>query len=101
MSESIERWRAAIDAVDEELLRLLNERARLAAKVAELKVSGELPLRDCEREAAVLTHMRRSNRGPLDERAVSRIYGRILVESRRVQARVIEEKHAAKNEHLD
>jgi len=64
MSESIERWRAAIDAVDEELLRLLNERARLAAKVAELKVSGELPLRDCERESAVLLHIRRANRGP-------------------------------------
>ncbi|OLE53773.1 MAG: chorismate mutase [Acidobacteria bacterium 13_1_20CM_3_53_8] len=101
MSESIERWRAAIDAVDEELLRLLNERARLAAKVAELKVSGELPIRDCERETAVLTHMRRANRGPLDERAVSRIYGRILAESRRVQTRVIEEKSAAKDKDAD
>ncbi|HMF56171.1 MAG TPA: chorismate mutase [Pyrinomonadaceae bacterium] len=98
MGENIEHWRAAIDAVDKELLRLLNERARLAAKVAELKVSGKLPLRDSERESAVLMHVRRANRGPLDERAVGRIFVRILAESRRVQARVIEEKRDSNDE---
>ncbi len=34
---TIEDWRAEIDAIDDELLRLLNNRASLAVKVGESK----------------------------------------------------------------
>ena len=34
---SIERWRKEIDAIDEQLVRLLNERARVACEIGRLK----------------------------------------------------------------
>ena len=46
----IERWRNEIDEIDEELLRLLNMRARLAIKVGSLKRASGIPVRDRERE---------------------------------------------------
>ena len=94
MSETnmtIDDWRAEIDSIDEELLRLLNRRAQLAAKVAALKAAQRTPLRDAERERAVLERARCAVLSPLDEAGVSRIFQRILMESRRVQSRVMAE----------
>jgi chorismate mutase len=80
----IEYWRMEIDEIDNQLLQLLNMRARLAAKVGVLKRAGGLPLIDLEREHEVLLRVRRSNSGPLDERAVHKLFRRIIYESRRV-----------------
>ncbi|HWT01346.1 MAG TPA: chorismate mutase [Pyrinomonadaceae bacterium] len=84
---SIEDCRAEIDAIDEELLRLLNERARLALLVGESKRAAGLALCDHEREREVLGRAVSANRGPLDERAVTNLFRLIIDESRRVQAR--------------
>jgi chorismate mutase len=86
---SIEDCRAEIDAIDGELLRLLNERARLALRVGESKRAAGLALCDREREREVLERARNSNRGPLDERAVTSLFRLIIEESRRVQARAM------------
>src|SRR5215831_1596698 len=82
---SIEDWRNEIDGIDRELLRLLNMRVRIAIKVGELKRSAGLPLSDEGREQDVLAHVHQANPGPLDERAVARIFRRIIRESRRAQ----------------
>lgn len=84
----IEHWRREIDDIDAELLRLLNMRARLALKVAALKQAAQLPYRDPERERNVLQRLQEINSGPLDERAVCRVFRRIIRESRRVQAAI-------------
>jgi chorismate mutase len=84
----IEHWRKEIDDIDAELLRLLNMRARLALKVGVLKQAAELPCCDPERERNVLQRLRELNDGPLDERAVGKVFRRIIHESRRVQADV-------------
>ena len=86
---SIEDCRAEIDALDDELLRLLNERARLALLVGESKKAAGLALCDREREREVLERARSANRGPLDERAVTNLFRLIIEESRRVQARAM------------
>lgn len=86
---SIEDCRAEIDAIDGELLRLLNERARLALRVGESKRAAGLALCDREREREVLERARDANRGPLDERAVTSLFRLIIQESRRVQARAV------------
>ncbi len=85
MQMSIEDWRAEIDVIDGELLRLLNARASLAVKVGEAKRSVGLSIWDGEREREVLARVRRANTGPLDERAVVRLFRRIIHESRRVE----------------
>ena len=81
----IEHWRKEIDEVDVELLRLLNIRARLALKVGALKQAAHLPFCDPERERIVLHRLQQMNPGPLDERAVDKVFRRIIRESRRVQ----------------
>jgi len=86
---SIEDCRAEIDAIDGELLRLLNERARLALRVGESKRAAGLALCDRGREREVLGRARDASRGPLDERAVTNLFRLIIEESRRVQARAM------------
>ena len=81
----IEHWRKEIDEIDVELLRLLNIRARLALKVGALKQAAHLPFCDPERERTVLQRLQDMNPGPLDERAVDKVFRRIIRESRRVQ----------------
>ena len=81
----IEHWRKEIDEIDAELLRLLNIRARLALKVGALKQAAHLPFCDPERERIVLERLQEINAGPLDERAIGKVFRRIIRESRRVQ----------------
>ena len=82
----IEHWRKEIDDIDMELLRLLNMRARLAMKVGALNHAANLPFCDPERERTVLERLQEMNCGPLDKRAVDKVFRRIIRESRRVQA---------------
>ena len=86
----IEHWRREIDEIDGELLRLLNMRARLATKVGAIKRSANLPFCDPERERVVLRRLEELNDGPLDKRAVDKIFRRIIRESRRLQSIVVE-----------
>ena len=95
---SIESWREEIDRIDSELLRLLNMRARLAIKVATLKQAAAMPLNDKDREQEVLEHVRQANTGPLDERDVSRVFRRIIRESRRAQVRALQGDSALAHE---
>ncbi len=87
----IEHWRKEIDDIDAELLRLLNMRARLALKVGALKQAEDLPFCDPDRERHVLRRMQEINPGPLDERAVGKLFRRIIRESRRVESEVMSE----------
>ena len=91
----IEDWRNEIDAIDRELLRLLNTRARIAIKVAALKRVAGLPLNDLEREHEVLEQVRKANTGPLEDKDVTRLFRRIIRESRRAQESALEAKPAA------
>lgn len=94
---SIEGWRAEIDAIDSELLRLLNMRAQLAIKVGESKKVVGLSICDREREREVIERACQANAGPLDERAIVKLFRRIIHESRSVEARVIEQTGRHRN----
>src|SRR6266508_5389965 len=83
---TIEDWRTEIDEVDSQLLRLLNRRARLAVKVGAVKRAANLPLFDPEREQEVLNRAGEQNDGPLDSLAITKIFRRIIYESRRAEA---------------
>lgn len=84
---NIEDWRIEIDEIDEELIRLLNRRARLATKVGVLKMKAGIAICDPERERTVISRVLSANAGPLDEKAVGKIFRRIIRESRRVETR--------------
>lgn len=96
----IEHWRKEIDEVDAELLRLLNVRARLALKVGALKKAKHLPFCDPDREEYVLTRLRRLNSGPLDDRAIEKLFRRIIRESRSIQTDVSPATEFVRSRHI-
>jgi chorismate mutase len=81
----LRRLRDAIDRVDEVIVKLLNQRAKYAVEIGEIKGILELPIYVPEREKEVLRHVEEINAGPLDESAVRRLFERIIDESRRVE----------------
>ena len=87
---SIEDWRSEINAIDDELLRLLNQRARLAAEVGQSKKVAGFALCDPAREQEVIERACRANHGPLDEKGIVELFGCIIRESRRVEAQAME-----------
>ena len=79
------RLRDAIDRVDEVIVKLLNQRAKYACEIGEIKSILDLPIYAPEREKQVLAHAEEINAGPLDPSAVRRLFERIIDESRRVE----------------
>jgi chorismate mutase len=79
------RLRDAIDRVDEVLVKLLNQRAKYAVEIGEIKGLLALPIYAPEREKQVLLHVERASAGPLEAAAVRRLFERIIDESRRVE----------------
>ena len=83
--DRLDLLRREIDDIDEQLVRLLNERAKCALAVGrDKKVSG-LEVYQPVREAEVLSHVQRITRGPLDDAAVKRLFERIIDEARRLE----------------
>jgi chorismate mutase len=85
--------RRQIDALDERLVQLLNERAACALEIGRIKRHAELPIYQPGREAEVLEHVQSINPGPLDDGAVRRLFERIIDEARRLE-RIAEENEA-------
>lgn len=77
--------RGQIDAIDAELLRLLNERAAIALRVGAAKADAESSLCDPRREQEVVGRLVAANAGPLDGQGVANIFQRIIDESLHLQ----------------
>jgi len=82
---TLEQLRKRIDELDEELIRLLNERAVCALEIGRAKVSLGLEIYQPGREDEVLRRVRERNPGPLDGEAVTRLFERIIEEARRLE----------------
>jgi chorismate mutase len=85
---TIEELRKRIDAIDEQLVRLLNDRVACAVEVGRLKHEAGLPIYQPEREAVVFNKVRESAAalaGPLSSEAVVRIFERVIDEARRAE----------------
>ena len=77
--------RGRIDQIDEQLVRLLSERAECALGIGELKRALRLAIYQPAREADVLAHVCGINKGPLDNEAIRRLFERIIDEARRLE----------------
>ncbi len=78
-------WRGRIDALNQQLLESLNERAKCAQAIAELKKKKMLPIFDPQREKQVFDAVLSRNQGPLSDEAVRRIFECIIAEHRRLE----------------
>lgn len=73
--EELGKLRDGIDAIDSEVLRLINERAKIAHRIGEIKQGN---IYRPEREAQVLRRLAEDNPGPLPAEAVQRISREIM-----------------------
>jgi chorismate mutase len=78
-------WRDEIDAVDKQLVELLNKRAECALAIGKIKRTMDLPIYDPNRESTVLRQVMAHNAGPLAEDAIRRLFERIIDENRRLE----------------
>ena len=90
---SIERWRKEIDSIDEQLVRLLNERSKCAIELGRIKRELGLPVYSPDRESEVISHVKSINPGPLDSDAVRRLFERIIDESRSIERITVENEN--------
>ena len=88
---AIDAWRRRIDAIDTQLMGLLNSRGVCAVEIGRLKRRLGLPVYSPEREAEILDRVMRENPGPLEAGALRRVFERIIDESRRLE-RIAEER---------
>ena len=80
-------WRGKIDQLDEQIVRLISERAVAARAIGELKRTAELPVYEPKREQAVFDHVRSINPGPLADAEMLHVYERIIDVMRTLQRR--------------
>lgn len=83
MDEQLKSHRDRIDAIDDQLLKLVNERACHAREIGMIK--GEGPIYRPEREAQVLRRLLQNNEGPLSAEAVTAIFRSVMSNCRALE----------------
>ena len=81
----IDEIRLKINQLDTELLQIFNQRAALALKIGEIKKELNLPIYDPRREKLIFERMKKLNEGPLDDAAITRLFERVIDESRSLE----------------
>jgi chorismate mutase len=81
----LDDWRKRIDEIDQQLVTLLNQRARCAVEIGHLKKRRHEPAWQPQREMEILRHVVASNPGPLDDAAIRRLFERIIDEARSLE----------------
>lgn len=75
---TLDELRKQIDSVDERLVELINERARIAAQIGKVKQANEDPVYVPHREKAVLDKISKLNKGPLPDKAMFAIWREVM-----------------------
>ena len=83
MSDQLKKCREQIDAIDDQLLKLVSDRAGLAHAIGSLKNGG--PIYRPEREAQVLRRLLEQNPGPLSDEAVTAIFRTVMSNCRALE----------------
>lgn len=86
----LEALRERIDTIDEQILRLVQERVRIVLEVGAYKRARGVSVYDPERERAMLERLASQAREPLDRGTVRRIFERLIDESRRLEHHMVD-----------
>ena len=74
----IEDLRSRVDEVDRELIRILNERARIVQEIVTIKAEAGKALFDPKREEEILRKVAEENEGPIYDTSMREIFELIL-----------------------
>ena len=77
--------RGKIDRLDQELVRLMNERAKIASEIGELKNDSGISAYDPSREEEVLSRVLELSKGPLSPRCVRAVFRELISGSRSLE----------------
>lgn len=78
VQETVKTLRERVDAVDHELVRLLNERAQLVQEMGAYKQEAGIPLFDPKREEEILSKVAEENPGPIYDSSMRDIFELIM-----------------------
>ena len=93
-SPELARLRREIDALDREIVGLLNRRAELARAAGRAKTeAGVGEIRDPEREREVLLRVTMANEGPMPQADLLAVYERLMAVAREIEERDRERAH--------
>jgi len=85
MTDDLDALRSEIDALDREIVALLNRRARLGLQAGKAKVMSGRPITDKEREREVMVRVAMANDGPLPQDALLALYRQLIETIRRLE----------------
>src|SRR3990172_4303744 len=74
----LDEFRSRINDLDEQILKLLNQRAEAALRIGELKRRQDLPYFVPEREAEIVRRLLGLNPGPLPVEGIKAVWREIL-----------------------
>lgn len=74
----IRELRSRVDEVDRELIRILNERARIVQEIMTIKAETGKPIFDPKREEEILRRVVEENEGPIYDSSLREIFELIL-----------------------
>jgi len=86
--EKLKPLREQIDAIDAQLIELLNQRARVAQQVGHVKAETNAPVFRPEREAMVLRRVAERNTGPIASTDMQMIFREVMSLCRALERRV-------------
>jgi chorismate mutase/prephenate dehydratase len=74
----LRQLRRRIDGLDEKIVRILNQRARITLEIAKIKHKTGASIYSPDREREVLQRLSRLNRGPLDKQGLQAVYREVM-----------------------
>lgn len=75
---SLEELRKKIDEIDDQLVKLLNERARVVVEIGKFKTKTDKPVYSPDREKDVFARIAKANKGPLPDRCLIAIWRELM-----------------------
>lgn len=75
---TLDELRKQIDALDSQIVPLLNARARVVVEIGKFKLAENVPIYAPDREKMVLQKVRALNEGPLPDRCLEAVYRELM-----------------------
>jgi chorismate mutase/prephenate dehydratase len=88
LNSDIRVLRQAIDAIDEKIMELINQRLLLAKQIGAFKKQSSIRIKDSNREKEIMNGLLKKNDGPLDKDGLRNIFAAIIAEGRNIQRRL-------------
>lgn len=86
--KALQTLRARIDRLDRQIVKLVNDRGRLAAKIGQVKGDQDVPVYSPVREEEVLKNACRASKGPLSDQCIQAVFRELMSGARALQRTV-------------